>query len=166
MAPRSALVVAPLAVLAVAVSLLVGRRLLRVLASRRRPRGILVRSRRASRRTEAHAQWDEPTLEEHQKERGVVYGTMKIDHPDTPFLYYDKEADEPFEYVKGDTPKTVDVHELQQKLGVLHLAHVMGEEVTPHGAAISKAVDEHEKRLSAFEAKRRAHYKLERTGGD
>jgi len=30
--------------------------------------------------------WDEATLKQHFLERGHLYGTMKIDHPDTPFL--------------------------------------------------------------------------------
>ncbi|KAG8459801.1 hypothetical protein KFE25_014364 [Diacronema lutheri] len=163
MAGRSLL--APLALAAaVAVTVFVGRRLL---AQRRKRRGILVRdrSRRASTKPAVRAKWDEPTLEEHLKERGVEYGTMKIDHPDTPYLYYDKEADKPLTYVKGALPQSVDVHELQSKLGVLHLAQEAGDEHAPHSAAISQAVAAHEEKVSAFEAKRRAHYKAERTGG-
>lgn len=37
--------------------------------------------------------WDEKSLAADAEERGVKYGTMKIDHPDTPFLYYDEERD-------------------------------------------------------------------------
>ena len=33
--------------------------------------------------------WDEASLTAQQAERGVEYGTMKIDQIDTPFLYYD-----------------------------------------------------------------------------
>lgn len=158
---------APVALVALGAAVLVGRRLFQLLAARRKRRGILVRdrSRRASRRANVRAKWDEPTLEEHLKERGVEYGTMKIDHPDTPYLYYDKDHDQALTYVKGELPQTVDIHELQSKLGVLHLAQEAGEEHTPHSAAISKAVADQEERISAFEAKRRAHYKAERTGG-
>ena len=35
--------------------------------------------------------WDEHGLATDAKERGVAYGTQKIDHPDTPYLYYDEE---------------------------------------------------------------------------
>lgn len=157
-----------LALAALATTVLVGHRLARLLlAARRKRRGILVRdpSRRGSHKAGLRAKWDEPTLEEHQKERGVEYGTMKIDHPDTPYLYYDKEHDQALTYVRGELPRTVDIHELQGKLGVLHLAQQAGEPHTPRSAAISKAVADQEERISAFEAKRRAHYKAERTGG-
>lgn len=162
-----AVLIAGGAVAAVAVTALVGRRLAQLLSTRRKRRGILVRerSRRPSHKANMRATWDEPTLEEHLKERGVEYGTMKIDHPDTPYLYYDKEQDQALTFVKGELPQTVDIHELQSKLGVLHLAQETGDEHTPHSAAISKAVADQEERISAFEAKRRAHYRAEKTGG-
>ena len=37
----------------------------------------------------ATVKWDEESLALNESERGVKYGTMKIDHPDTPFIYYD-----------------------------------------------------------------------------
>ena len=143
---------------------LVARQVARLVARRRPKRGILVRdsAHRPSRReSNVRAKWDEPTIEGHLKERGVLYGTMKIDHPDTPYLYYDKEKDEAFEHVKGELPKTVDITELQDRLGVLHLAQEAGAPTTPQASAVSQGQD----RVSEFEARRRAHYAAERTGG-
>jgi hypothetical protein len=151
--------------LTAAVVALAARQVVRLLFGRRRKRGILVRdpARRPSRRdSNARAKWDEPTIAVHMKERGVLYGTMKIDHPDTPYLYYDKENDEAFEHVKGELPKTVDITELQDRLGVLHLAQEAGAPSTPQASALSQGQD----RVSDFEARRRAHYTAERTGGE
>jgi hypothetical protein len=36
--------------------------------------------------------WDESALARHRKDRGVRYGTMKIDEPETPFLVYNREV--------------------------------------------------------------------------
>ena len=38
--------------------------------------------------------WNEDILAKHARERGVLYGTMKIDQPDTPFLVYDADKAE------------------------------------------------------------------------
>ena len=45
--------------------------------------------------------WDEQTLAAQSLQRGVEYGTMKIEHPDTPFLYYDEAQS------RGDDKQTV-----------------------------------------------------------
>ena len=65
--------------------------------------------------------WDEACLQAHEAERGVEYGTMKIDHPDTPFLYYDEKEDSVagvYEPGKSE-PRRVEVGELQKALGLI-----------------------------------------------
>lgn len=135
----------------------------RVLQRKKRPRGILVRDAAARRKSSTRARWDEETLQQHETERGVLYGTMKIDHPDTPYLYYNKEKETVLEYVKGQPPKEVEVPDLQARLGVLHLAQETGEDVTPQAAEAHETAEARERRL-AFEKKRREHYKREAPG--
>lgn len=120
---------------------------------RNQPRGILVRSRKHSRGAVMRAKWDEETLREHDKERGKAYGTMKIDHPDTPYLYYDFDQQNEVvkEYVRGEEPKEINITELQERLGVLHLAQGKGEEVaTPAQQGSGDGL--------SFAEKRKAHY--------
>ena len=65
--------------------------------------------------------WDEEMLAEQERDRGVVYGTQKIDHPDTPFLYYDEEAFPAVQEAVGAGKKVViDAADLQKRLGLLH----------------------------------------------
>lgn len=72
--------------------------------------------------------WDEEQISSHLLERGVEYGTMKIDHPDTPFLYYEEEQDPPCaqNIGPGVPPAKMEVEELQQALGLLSDAEESG----------------------------------------
>ena len=80
--------------------------------------------------------WDEESLAKHQAERGILYGTMKIDHPDTPFLIYDSEKAENDNLIgtienKDAKPEFVDINELQAKLGILSEAQNSGKPLIP-----------------------------------
>jgi hypothetical protein len=83
---------------------------------------------------ERRCKWNEESLATHAEERGVKYGTMKIDHPDTPFLYYDEDRDPVVAVrtnmlpearekqdgaVQGDVKQEFQVEELQSKLGLV-----------------------------------------------
>ena len=79
--------------------------------------------------------WDEDGIQAHDAERGVLFGTMKVDHVHTPFLYVDSsnpEADKvsihhnylPTHVPHADPPQTaapyeLPVAELQHALGLL-----------------------------------------------
>ena len=64
--------------------------------------------------------WDEEGLRRHESERGVAYGTQKIDQPDTPFLYpRDDTTNTVQEAVGHGRKQTWDEEELKHKLGLL-----------------------------------------------
>lgn len=86
---------------------------------------------------ERRCKWNEESLAAHAEERGVKYGTMKIDHPDTPFLYYDEDRDPVVAVranmlpearekrngeVEGGVKQEFHVEELQSKLGLISQA--------------------------------------------
>lgn len=64
--------------------------------------------------------WDEEVIEQHMKERGVLYSTMKVDQPDTPFLFYDSEDESHVEiFSRSTNHEKVSVEALQARLGLL-----------------------------------------------
>ena len=78
--------------------------------------------------------WDEHGLATDAKERGVAYGTQKIDHPDTPYLYYDEEEPGHIRaHDSGGAPhciggEKVEVDALKRALGLVASAQENGEE--------------------------------------
>lgn len=119
--------------------------------------------------------WDEASLTAQEAERGVAYGTMKVDQIDTPFLYYEDGlgADSAVEehaihtnYLPGLAPALVEkepmmgssaagprqisLDELQRMLGLL--------EMDEHGAAILERPKYSVAGEADFEAKRQATY--------
>ena len=52
--------------------------------------------------------WDEAGIQAHDAERGVRFGTMKIDQPETPFLFLD--ADDPCGEMAAIHPKYLATH--------------------------------------------------------
>ena len=59
-------------------------------------------------RPRARVTWDEAGIQAHDAERGVRFGTMKIDQPDTPFLFLD--ADDPCGEMAAIHPKYLATH--------------------------------------------------------
>ena len=59
-------------------------------------------------RPRARVTWDEAGIQAHDAERGVRFGTMKIDQPDTPFLFLD--ADDPCGEIAAIHPKYLATH--------------------------------------------------------
>eukprot|EP00515_Schizochytrium_aggregatum_P004396 CAMPEP_0202049344 /NCGR_PEP_ID=MMETSP0963-20130614/3315_1 /ASSEMBLY_ACC=CAM_ASM_000494 /TAXON_ID=4773 /ORGANISM="Schizochytrium aggregatum, Strain ATCC28209" /LENGTH=284 /DNA_ID=CAMNT_0048614347 /DNA_START=1 /DNA_END=855 /DNA_ORIENTATION=+ len=97
--------------------------------------------------------WDEEALAQHAKERGVLYGRMKIDQPDTPFLVYDAEmaGQHKIGTVKdrNSQPEFVDIADLQRKLGLLQTDPETGRAVVA------------DKTKSLFEQRRADFYRAE-----
>jgi len=48
----------------------------------------------ADARVRKRVKWDEPNLKAHDEQRGVAFGTMKIDQLNTPFLYLEDDGGE------------------------------------------------------------------------
>jgi len=115
--------------------------------------------------------WDEANLAVNDAERGVEYGTMKIDQSDTPFLYYqgtesrDESANPPMaihsKYLPpeaaaeqgGPGPRQMEYQELQRLLGLV-ATNEQDEAILekPKYVAVSNA---------DFERERQAHYEGE-----
>ena len=54
------------------------------------------------------------------EERGKIYGTMKIDQVETPFIYYDMDEDPLVaQYKPNEAPQKVEAKALQEALGIL-----------------------------------------------
>ena len=129
----------------------------------------------AAKRPSPRVVWDEATLAAHQAERGVEYGTMKIDQIDTPFLYYESQSrsDDATEHhsihsnflkslapevLEGEGaqgaaasgPKQMAMEDLQKILGLL--------EVDEEGAAVLERPKYTAGGDADFEAKRQAIY--------
>mmetsp|Transcript_31543 Transcript_31543/g.82454 ORF Transcript_31543/g.82454 Transcript_31543/m.82454 type:complete len:340 (+) Transcript_31543:80-1099(+) len=124
----------------------------------------------ASTSPSARVVWDEANLAANDLERGVAYGTMKVDQAETPFLYYEdgqgeKGADDPnvaihsnflpSEHVaKAEAerpgPRQMNVEELQKMLGLL--------ETDEKGVAIIEKPKYTATADADFEAKRQAIY--------
>ena len=64
--------------------------------------------------------WNEDGIAKDMEERGKVYGTMKIDQVETPFIYYDEE-DDPMvsQYKPNGEPEKMEAVQLQDALGIL-----------------------------------------------
>ena len=78
-------------------------------------------SRRTKTRfSKPRVRFDEEGIAVDMEERGKVYGTMRIDQVETPFIYYD-EAEEPLvsQYRPNDVPAKMQATELQAALGIL-----------------------------------------------
>mmetsp|Transcript_21912 Transcript_21912/g.38796 ORF Transcript_21912/g.38796 Transcript_21912/m.38796 type:complete len:266 (+) Transcript_21912:244-1041(+) len=108
----------------------------------------------ASKKDEPRLTWNEEVLACHDQERGILYGKMKIDHPDTPFLVYDEEMATKHNKIgtvedMHAEPVFVDINELQQKLGILQLEQ-------EHGVDSSAG-----KGVQSFEERRKNVYKSE-----
>ena len=69
--------------------------------------------------------FDEEGIAVDYAERGVLYGTQKIDQPDTPYIYYDSEEDDysaqimVAEYSTSGEPQRMMASQLQEKLGLI-----------------------------------------------
>jgi hypothetical protein len=76
-------------------------------------------------RVPPRVRFDEEGIAVDYAERGVLYGTQKIDQVDTPFIYYDSEEDDyssnimVAEYAPDGEPQKMMASELQAKLGLL-----------------------------------------------
>lgn len=97
--------------------------------------------------------WDEPALKAHDVQRGVMFGTMKIDQLDTPFLYLEDDGSEYTDvaihpaYLKSHVPTAsqtgaprphkMEVDELQHALGLSSLIErIRAVETDADGCAI------------------------------
>ena len=97
--------------------------------------------------------WDEEGIKRHDAQRGVSFGTMKIDQLDTPFLYLDEGGNEydgvaihpaylashiPTANQRGaPRPHTMEVDALQKALGLSSLIErIRGIEMDVYGCAI------------------------------
>jgi len=79
-----------------------------------------------------HVVWDEATLEKHRQERGKLYGTMKIDQPDTPFLVGVDIENNLIGQVHDDQSKQIqmlDIDKLKEKLEILQVRQEKGEDL-------------------------------------
>lgn len=64
--------------------------------------------------------WNEEGIAKDKEERGKVYGTMKIDQIETPFIYYDEDEDPMVSQYKPDgKPEKLEAVKLQEALGIL-----------------------------------------------
>lgn len=67
--------------------------------------------------------WDETQIDKDLQERGVLYGTQKIDDMPTPFLLYESQMSRAehaiVEISEGHKKAHVDITELQARLGML-----------------------------------------------
>ena len=106
-------------------------------------------------KTAARIRWDEEAIKIHHEERGVKYGTMKIDQPETPFLQYDSDDDPVVrQFVEnGAPPRQVDAAILQRELGLLSAASKADDEEIPKWRQVET--------MNKFEAKRNALYHAE-----
>ncbi|KAJ9464623.1 hypothetical protein DIPPA_24808 [Diplonema papillatum] len=93
-----------------------------------------------------HVLWDEENLQRHDETRGT---RTVIDHAETPFIYYDSDAEEMCQST-ADGPHKVEASELKQRLGLVK--------------TLQEAEENHEKaepdpmpsRSTLFEMKRQA----------
>jgi len=96
--------------------------------------------------------WNEPSLAQQSVERGVLYGKMKIDQPDTPFLIYDKDMADNLNLIgtienRHSEPTFVNINELQAKLGILEILQDSGKELRPGNVEISSDFKEKRKQV-------------------
>jgi len=70
--------------------------------------------------------WDEAALAEHERAKGVLYGTVKVEEVTTPFLYYSESVSRDEGalgvMVPGQGRQKVNIEELQARLGMLEVA--------------------------------------------
>jgi hypothetical protein len=111
--------------------------------------------------------WDEANISEHDAKRGIEFGTMKIDQPETPFLYLNSESASRGELCSGKgpalngvldgPPPKVTIEDMQKALGVLEEAETAGADrfADPKFASV-------EGDGSSFEERRAALYRGEK----
>ncbi len=64
--------------------------------------------------------FNEEGIAKDMEERGKIYGTMKIDQIETPFIYYDEDEDPMVSQYKPDgNPQKMEAVKLQEALGIL-----------------------------------------------
>ena len=70
--------------------------------------------------TKPRVKFNEKEIAVDMEERGKLYGTMKIDQVETPFIYYDAD-DDPMvaQYKPNAPPEKVEAKALQEALGIL-----------------------------------------------
>lgn len=107
----------------------------------------------ADARVRKRVKWDEPNLKAHDEQRGVAFGTMKIDQLNTPFLYLEDDGGEWADvkihpgYLESHVPTAsqtgaprphkVDVEQLQESLGLSELIErIRGMETDADGCAV------------------------------
>merc|ERR1712129_158736 len=107
--------------------------------------------------------FDEVVIEAHKDERGVVYGTQKIDEPETPFLLYDSQMSRAehavVEVGEGHVKTQVDIVDLQSRLGVVQRLQDQGIVVGQRKVNRYEAIEEENR-------KRREAGELLKGGGD
>jgi protein phosphatase inhibitor 2 len=106
------------------------------------PKGILKKESQPQKKSII---WDEPTIAQHDLERG---GRMKISEPKTPFIHYSIETDT-LHGTSIDPPPMVLV-EAVEKINI----------ASPNDPADWSSEDEKEKKDSDFAKKRKLHYKM------
>ena len=78
---------------------------------------------------ERHVKWNEGELAEHDKTRGT---RQVIDQPDTPYIYYDSDAEEVVKAADPSAPggmQSMDLGYLRQRLGVAKVLQEAEEEI-------------------------------------
>ena len=82
------------------------------------------RSTKSTPSTKPRVKFDEDGIAVDYAERGVLYGTQKIDQVETPYIYYDSDED-PIVHLNSNTsnelgvPQRMEAAQLQAKLGLL-----------------------------------------------
>lgn len=70
--------------------------------------------------TKPRVKFNEKEIAVDMEERGKLYGTMKIDQVETPFIYYDADEDPMVaQYKPNAPPQKVEAKALQEALGIL-----------------------------------------------
>lgn len=70
----------------------------------------------------SRVKWDNTTIENHNQERGILYGTMKVNQPDTPFLFIDSRDEDSIRvFQKDGVHQQLDADELKVRLGLISI---------------------------------------------
>lgn len=114
------------------------------------------------RRSLRHISWDEKNITQHFAERGVLYATMVIDEGTTPFLQYDsrmsRDGHEITEVGPGHLKTTIDISQLQTKLGILVQSENQGIEVLPTATRNLAVMEENKRRREMGEILKTRRY--------
>ena len=122
--------------------------------------------------------FDEAGIAVDYAERGVLYGTQKIDQADTPYIYYDSDEEKTenpsstmvAQYSTKGEPQRMEAADLQRKLGLLVQQQQQQQQqqqdgadqmnVKEEGSAPTQKWEQAEKRMD-FESRRRQLYAQE-----